>query len=96
MSQNTLFYSTNQKPYRKTAFLFTELSWIFCGRRSLYILHSNLKTYNFSLFLLLFVLIWCRSGEIVVGQVDFSSPPDRLSCKDWETFANCEIQRLYC
>ena len=30
---------------------------------------------------LLFVLIWCRSGEIVVGQADFSSPPDRLSCK---------------
>ena len=30
---------------------------------------------------LLFVLIWCRSGEILVGQADFSSPPDRLSCK---------------
>ena len=29
----------------------------------------------------LFVLIWCRSGEILVGQADFSSPPDRLSCK---------------
>ena len=35
---------------------------------------SNLKTYNFS-FLLLFVLIRCRSGEIVVGQAEFSSPP---------------------
>ena len=23
----------------------------------------------------------CRSGEIVIGQADFSSPPDRLSCK---------------
>ena len=43
------------------------------------ILHSNSKTYIFSL--LLFVLILCRSGEILVGQADFSSPPDRLSCK---------------
>ena len=43
------------------------------------ILHSNSKTYIFSF--LLFVLIWCRSGEILVGQADFSSPPDRLSCK---------------
>ena len=32
-------------------------------------------------FFLLFVLILCRSGEIVVGQADFSSPSDRLSCK---------------
>ena len=43
------------------------------------ILHSDSKTYFFSFFL--FVLIWCRSGEIVVGQADFSSPPDWLSCK---------------
>ena len=40
------------------------------------ILHSDVKTFIF----LLFVLIWCRSGEIMVGQADFSSPPDRLSC----------------
>ena len=43
------------------------------------ILSSNSKTYIFSF--LLFVLIWFRSGEILVGQADFSSPPDRLSCK---------------
>ena len=31
--------------------LFTELSWIVCGHWSLYIiLHSNIKTYIFSLF----------------------------------------------
>ena len=24
----------------------------------------------------------------MVGQADFSSPPDRLSCKVWETFVN--------
>ena len=40
----------------------------------------KLKNLNFFLFLS-FVLIWCRSNEIVVGQADFSSPPDRLSCK---------------
>ena len=51
-------------------------------------LHSNLKTYNFAF--LLFVLIWCRSGEIVAGQADFSSPPDRLSCKVLETLVNSE------
>ena len=55
------------------------------------ILHSNLITYIFSFLLLLFVLIWCRSGEIVVGQTDFSSPPDQLSCKVWETFLNSDI-----
>ena len=44
------------------------------------ILHSGVKTFIFFIFLL-FVLIWCRSGEIMVGQADFSSPPDRLSCK---------------
>ena len=41
------------------------------------ILHSNLKTYYFSFFSV--VLIWCRSGELVAGQVDFYSPPDNLS-----------------
>ena len=40
----------------------------------------KLKNLYFFRFLL-FVLIWCRSGEIVVGQADFSSPPDWLSCK---------------
>ena len=72
--------------------LFTELSCIFCGHWSLNILHSNLKTYIFSF--LLFVLLWCRSGEIVVGQADFSSPPDRLSCKVWETFVNSGVKPL--
>ena len=54
------------------------------GLYSLY--NIQRKTYNFSF--LLFVLIWCRSGEIVVGHADFSSPSDRLSCKVWETFVN--------
>ena len=59
--------------------MFTELSWIFCGHiYTLYYIQTQ-KTYIFSF--LLFVLIWCRSGEILVGQADFSSPPDRLSCK---------------
>ena len=47
----------------------------------------KLETYNF-LFLLLFVLIWSQSGKIVVGQADFSSPSDQLSCKVWVTFVN--------
>ena len=54
------------------------------GLYSLYYIQK--KTYNFSF--LLFVLIWCWSGEIVVGQADFSSPPDQLSCKVLETFVN--------
>ena len=32
------------------------------------------------------VSVW--SGEIVVGQADFYSPPDQLSCKVWETFVS--------
>ena len=48
----------------------------------------KLKNMYFFSFLLLFVLIWCQSGEILVGQADFSSPPDRLSIKVWETFVN--------
>ena len=36
----------------------------------------------------MFVLKWCRSGKILVGQADFSSPPDRLSCKVQETFVS--------
>ena len=54
------------------------------GLYSLYYIQK--KTHNFSF--LLFVLIRCRFGEIVVGQADFSSPPDQLSCKVWETFVN--------
>ena len=52
------------------------------GHWSLYIiLQSNLKTYIF--LFLLFVLIWCWSGENVIGQADFSSPPESLGnfCK---------------
>ena len=46
-----------------------------------------IQTYKLIFFLfLLVVLIWCQSGEIVFGQADFSSPPDRLSCKVWKTF----------
>ena len=45
---------------------------------TLYYIQNQKPT--FFLFLL-FVLIWCRSGEILVGQADFSSAPDRLSCK---------------
>ena len=52
-------------------------------------LHSNLKTYSFSFFVVC-SYIWCQSGEIVVGQADFSSPPDWLSCKVWETFVNSD------
>ena len=48
---------------------------------------ENLK---FFFYCCLFSL-WCRSGEIVVGQTDFSSPPDRLSWKVWETFVNSDI-----
>ena len=56
---------------------------------TLYSLLSCHITFKLTVFIiLLFVFIWCRSGEIVVGQVDFSSPPDRLSCKVWETFVN--------
>ena len=48
---------------------------------SLVFIHYNtFKRKNLYFFLLLFVLIQCRSGEIVVGQADFSSPPDWLSC----------------
>ena len=67
--------------------LFTELSWIFCLHWSLYIiLHSNLKTYIFFFF--------CCSFSYGVGLVKlwFVSPPDRLSCKVWETFLNSEIR----
>ena len=56
-----------------------------------YITFRHKKTCIFSFF----VLIWCRSGEIVVGQADFSSPPDRLSCKIWETFVNSELGSLF-
>ena len=45
-------------------------------------------TFKLIFLFLLFVLIWCRSGKIVIGQADFSSPPDRQSCKVWETFVN--------
>ena len=55
----------------------------------------KLKNLFFFIFLLL-DLIWCRSGEIVVGQADFSSPPDRLSCKVWETFVNSACRSLRC
>ena len=49
--------------------------------------------FKFKIFLFLsFFLIRCRSGEIVVGQADFSSPPNRLSCKVWETFLNSVIR----
>ena len=48
-------------------------------------------TFKLIFFLFLFVLIWCWSGEIVVGQADFSSPPERLSCKVWKTFVNSEL-----
>ena len=57
------------------------------GLYILYIITFKLKNIYFFFF---FVVCsqWCRSGEIVVGQADFSSPPDRLSCKVWETFIN--------
>ena len=48
----------------------------------------KLKNTYFFFFFMLFVLIWCRSGDIMVGQDDFSSPPDQLSWKVWETFVN--------
>ena len=54
----------------------------------------KLKTYNCFVFLSFF-LIWCRSGEIRVGQADFPSPPDRLSCKVWETFVNSGFEATY-
>ena len=62
-----------------------------CGHWSLYIIfHSNLKIYIF------FVVVcsYMVSCEIVVGQADFSSPPDRLSCKVWDTFVN-SVNGLY-
>ena len=37
-----------------------------------FIHYITFKLKNIFLFLL-FVLTWCRSGEIMVGQVDFSS-----------------------
>ena len=35
----------------------------------------------------------CWSGEIGVGLAEFSSPPDRLSCKVGETFVNSGVDR---
>ena len=52
-------------------------------------------TFKFIIVLLLsFSPIRCQSGEIVVGQADFSSPPERLSCKVWETFLNSDTALL--
>ena len=57
---------------------------------------SKYCSFKFIIVLLsLFSPIWCRSGEIVVGQADFSSPPDRLSCKVWETFVNSALHYLF-
>ena len=91
MSQNTLFYSTNQSHIGKlhlhvAAFniLFTE----FCGHWSLTLYYIQTKKLIGFFLLLLFLLIRYRSGEIMVGKADFYSPPDRLSCKVWETFVN--------
>ena len=53
-----------------------------------FIHYVTFKLKNLYFLFLLFVLIWCRSGEIVVGQAIFSSPPDWLFCKLWETFVN--------
>ena len=53
-----------------------------------FIHYITFKLKNLYFLFLLFVLIWCRSGEIMVGQADFFCPPDRLSCKVWETFVN--------
>ena len=46
-----------------------------------FIHYITFKPKNLFFCVFFVVLIWCRSGEIVVGQADFSSPPDRLSCK---------------
>ena len=58
------------------------------GKGILLIHYITFKLKYLYFFFWLFVIIWCWSGEIVVGQANFSSTPDRLSCKVWETFVN--------
>ena len=49
------------------------------------------KLKNLCFIFVVVCLIWCQSGEIVVGQADFSCTPDRLSCKVWKTFINSGV-----
>ena len=62
----------------------------------IFIHYITFKLKNIFFLFLLFVFIWCLSGEIVVGQADFSSSPYGLSCKFWKTFVNSEQHVLLC